>query len=174
MYDRWRKLLRSFYNKKKDYFDISKVPDIYDSAKYDAIHNGHLNLDLEASIEMTHKSTEWGRRSCTMSQRFWPISLFQVNTELTRKANPELAQAYVLKSWVRFHAFSFLSESLSGKLLVDLANTHEESVVAAEIFDQSMRNLQTFERVMHGCLCSQEGFGQFAPQYGFWGNWILR
>lgn len=49
MYDRWRKLLRSFYNTKKDHFDISKVPDIYDSAKYDAIHNGHLNLELEVS-----------------------------------------------------------------------------------------------------------------------------
>ena len=47
MYDRWRKLSRSFYSTKKDRFDISKVPDIYDSAKYDAIHNGHLNLDLE-------------------------------------------------------------------------------------------------------------------------------
>lgn len=45
MYDRWRKLLRSFYNKKDDTFDISKVPDIYDSAKYDCIHNKHLDLD---------------------------------------------------------------------------------------------------------------------------------
>jgi inositol hexakisphosphate/diphosphoinositol-pentakisphosphate kinase len=41
---RWRKLLKSFYNEKKQQFDISKVPDIYDSAKYDAIHNSHLQL----------------------------------------------------------------------------------------------------------------------------------
>lgn len=41
---RWRKLLKSFYNEKKQQFDISKVPDIYDSAKYDAIHNSHLDL----------------------------------------------------------------------------------------------------------------------------------
>jgi hypothetical protein len=44
MVARWRKLLKSFYNEKKQQFDISKVPDIYDSAKYDAIHNSHLQL----------------------------------------------------------------------------------------------------------------------------------
>ena len=47
MFDRWRKLLKAFYNEKKNVFDISKVPDIYDSAKYDAIHNAHLGLQLE-------------------------------------------------------------------------------------------------------------------------------
>ena len=39
---RWQKLAKSFF--KKGRFDISKVPDIYDSAKYDAIHNAHLDL----------------------------------------------------------------------------------------------------------------------------------
>ena len=34
------------YNEKKNTFDISKVPDIYDSAKYDAIHNAHLASEL--------------------------------------------------------------------------------------------------------------------------------
>lgn len=43
---RWHKLLKSFYSEKKDRFDISKVPDIYDSAKYDAIHNAHLGLEV--------------------------------------------------------------------------------------------------------------------------------
>jgi hypothetical protein len=42
-----RKLLKAFYNEKKQQFDISKVPDIYDSAKYDAIHNSELGLDLQ-------------------------------------------------------------------------------------------------------------------------------
>lgn len=37
-------MLKSFYSEKKQQFDISKVPDIYDSAKYDAIHNSHLQL----------------------------------------------------------------------------------------------------------------------------------
>ena len=48
MFDRWRKLAKAFYSEKKGQFDISKVPDIYDSAKYDAIHNSELGLSLEA------------------------------------------------------------------------------------------------------------------------------
>ncbi len=44
MLNRWRKLQQSFYNERKGLFDISKVPDIYDSAKFDAIHNAHLGL----------------------------------------------------------------------------------------------------------------------------------
>ena len=47
MFDRWRKLLKAFHNEKKKQYDISKIPDIYDSAKYDAIHNSHLPLDLQ-------------------------------------------------------------------------------------------------------------------------------
>ena len=47
MFDRWRKLLKAFHNEKKKQYDISKIPDIYDSAKYDAIHRSHLPLDLE-------------------------------------------------------------------------------------------------------------------------------
>lgn len=39
--------LQAFYSEKKKQFDISKVPDIYDSAKYDAIHNSELGLDIE-------------------------------------------------------------------------------------------------------------------------------
>lgn len=41
---RWEKLEKDFYNKKKDYFDVSKIPDIYDQLKYDVYHNSHLNL----------------------------------------------------------------------------------------------------------------------------------
>ena len=46
MFDRWRKLERALYSAKAGTFDISKIPDIYDSAKYDAIHNKHLGLDF--------------------------------------------------------------------------------------------------------------------------------
>ena len=42
-----RKLLKAFYSERKQQFDISKVPDIYDSAKYDAIHNSELGLTLK-------------------------------------------------------------------------------------------------------------------------------
>ena len=39
IYKRYKKLFNDFYNKEKDKFDISKIPDIYDNIKYDIIHN---------------------------------------------------------------------------------------------------------------------------------------
>ena len=39
IYKRYVKLYNDFYNKKKNKFDISKIPDIYDNIKYDIIHN---------------------------------------------------------------------------------------------------------------------------------------
>jgi inositol-hexakisphosphate/diphosphoinositol-pentakisphosphate 1-kinase len=47
MFDRWRKLERALYSQKDDTFDISKIPDVYDSIKYDCIHNKHLCLDFQ-------------------------------------------------------------------------------------------------------------------------------
>eukprot|EP00002_Diphylleia_rotans_P008794 TRINITY_DN1878_c0_g1_i1.p1 TRINITY_DN1878_c0_g1~~TRINITY_DN1878_c0_g1_i1.p1 ORF type:complete len:1006 (-),score=213.20 TRINITY_DN1878_c0_g1_i1:2009-5026(-) len=44
MHARWKKLEREFYNRRKNFFDISKIPDIYDCAKYDSLHNPHLEL----------------------------------------------------------------------------------------------------------------------------------
>jgi hypothetical protein len=44
MHARWKKLEQDIYHPRKGRFDISKVPDVYDSAKYDAIHNSHLEL----------------------------------------------------------------------------------------------------------------------------------
>ena len=45
MHARWKKLEQDIYHPRKGRFDISKVPDVYDAAKYDAIHNSHLSLD---------------------------------------------------------------------------------------------------------------------------------
>lgn len=55
MFDRWRKLLKSFYNPKTSKFDISKIPDIYDSIKYDAIHNSELGLDYKEIYDTAYK-----------------------------------------------------------------------------------------------------------------------
>lgn len=52
-----RKLLKAFYSDKKQQFDISKVPDIYDSAKYDAIHNSELGLTLKPLYTVSHPSS---------------------------------------------------------------------------------------------------------------------
>ena len=45
LHARWKKLERDIYHEKKRRFDISKVPDVYDAAKHDAIHNAHLRLE---------------------------------------------------------------------------------------------------------------------------------
>jgi inositol hexakisphosphate/diphosphoinositol-pentakisphosphate kinase len=36
------KLEKDFYNIQKDKFNISKVPDIYDTIKYDLLHNKNM------------------------------------------------------------------------------------------------------------------------------------
>ncbi|XP_039031969.1 inositol hexakisphosphate and diphosphoinositol-pentakisphosphate kinase VIP2-like [Hibiscus syriacus] len=45
MYAWWRKLERDLYNDRKECFDITQIPDVYDSCKYDLLHNAHLNLE---------------------------------------------------------------------------------------------------------------------------------
>ncbi|KAM0822672.1 hypothetical protein ACQ4PT_071354 [Festuca glaucescens] len=45
MFARWKKHERDFYNERKDRFDITQIPDVYDSCKYDLVHNAHLNLE---------------------------------------------------------------------------------------------------------------------------------
>ena len=42
IYKRYVKLKNDFFNSKKNLFDISKIPDIYDNIKYDIIHNKDL------------------------------------------------------------------------------------------------------------------------------------
>ncbi|XP_026431471.1 inositol hexakisphosphate and diphosphoinositol-pentakisphosphate kinase VIP2-like, partial [Papaver somniferum] len=45
MFARWKKLERELYNERKERFDIKQIPDVYDSSKYDLLHNAHLNLE---------------------------------------------------------------------------------------------------------------------------------
>ena len=42
IYKRYVKLFNDFYDEKKQKFDISKIPDIYDNIKYDIIHNKQI------------------------------------------------------------------------------------------------------------------------------------
>lgn len=42
---RWDQLINLFYNPKTDTFDATKVPDIYDCVKYDALHNNRFMGD---------------------------------------------------------------------------------------------------------------------------------
>lgn len=39
VYKRWYKLQKDLYDSKSDRYNISKIPDIYDSIAYDMLHN---------------------------------------------------------------------------------------------------------------------------------------
>lgn len=112
LFDRWRKLLKSFYNDKKDLFDISKVPDIYDSAKYDCIHNAHLNLDLEPVY----------RRAKVLADAVIP-------------------NEYGIDSDGKLRIGAKICEELVGKLLADLASMRQESIVTAAMEEQMQQQL---------------------------------
>jgi inositol hexakisphosphate/diphosphoinositol-pentakisphosphate kinase len=104
MFDRWRKLLKGFYSEKKGQFDISKVPDIYDAAKYDSIHNGHLGLRDEMR----------------------PV--YEIAKELAAAVVPN---EYGIDPAQKLRIGSTICTQLLGKLLADLASMREESVETA-------------------------------------------
>lgn len=67
MRERWAKLYRDFFIKKSDTYDLSKIPDIHDCIRYDALHNSHLNLrsvrellDIAASLAHALVPQEYG------------------------------------------------------------------------------------------------------------------
>ncbi|KXZ56516.1 hypothetical protein GPECTOR_1g463 [Gonium pectorale] len=105
MFDRWHKLLKSFYHEKKDRFDISKVPDIYDSAKYDAIHNAHLGLEVLEELYVVAKLL----------------------------ADIVIPCEYGLDAGGKLRIGSKIANELLGKLLIDLASMREESMATASM-----------------------------------------
>lgn len=55
MLRRWSKLEKDFYNKRTDQFEISKIPDIYDSIKYDLMHNKNI-INFENALRLYEDS----------------------------------------------------------------------------------------------------------------------
>lgn len=54
IYKRWIKIFNDYYDEKKNKFDTSKIPDIYDNIKYDLIHNQFLRC--KTTDELFEKS----------------------------------------------------------------------------------------------------------------------
>ena len=102
VYDRWRKLDRAFWSEKKG-FDISKVPDIYDAAKYDSVHNA--GLQLEGLEELYHMARTL--------------------------ANAVIPNEYGLQPLMKLRIGSTICANLLGKLLSDLASMRDESMTTA-------------------------------------------
>ncbi|XP_024390949.1 inositol hexakisphosphate and diphosphoinositol-pentakisphosphate kinase VIP1 isoform X2 [Physcomitrium patens] len=105
MFARWKKLERDIYNERKDRYDISKVPDIYDSAKYDLLHNAHLKLqDLD--------------------------ELYKVAKRL---ADGVIPNEYGINPQHKLIIGAKIARRLLGKILIDLRNTREEAISVAEV-----------------------------------------
>ncbi|XP_047333247.1 inositol hexakisphosphate and diphosphoinositol-pentakisphosphate kinase VIP2-like isoform X2 [Impatiens glandulifera] len=105
MYARWRKLERDLYNERKLRFDITQIPDVYDSCKYDLLHNAHLKL--EGLYE-----------------------LFEVAQLL---ADGVIPNEYGINAKQKLKIGSKIARRLLGKILIDLRNTREEAISVAEL-----------------------------------------
>ncbi|KAJ6806590.1 inositol hexakisphosphate and diphosphoinositol-pentakisphosphate kinase-like isoform X1 [Iris pallida] len=105
MFARWKKLERDLYNERKDRFDITQIPDVYDSCKYDLLHNAHLNLDGLAE-------------------------LFKVAQLL---ADGVIPNEYGINPKQKLKIGSKIARRLLGKILIDLHNTREEAISVAEL-----------------------------------------
>lgn len=42
--ERWRFIYERLYDKEKDQFDLSRIPDVHDNVRFDVLHNPHLGL----------------------------------------------------------------------------------------------------------------------------------
>lgn len=105
MYARWRKLERDLYNERKERFDITQIPDVYDSCKYDLLHNAHLNLE---GLD----------------------ELFKVAQIL---ADGVIPNEYGINPKQKLKIGSKIARRLLGKILIDLRNTREEALNVAEL-----------------------------------------
>lgn len=105
MFSRWRKLERDLYNERKERFDITQIPDVYDSCKYDLLHNAHLNL----------KGLD---------------ELFKVAQLL---ADGVIPNEYGINPRQKLKIGSKIARRLLGKILIDLRNTREEAINVAEL-----------------------------------------
>ncbi|KAK3162111.1 hypothetical protein QOZ80_1BG0085640 [Eleusine coracana subsp. coracana] len=103
MFARWKKLERDLYNERKKRFDTTQIPDIYDSCKYDLLHNSHLNLKGLSG-------------------------LFKVSQLL---ADGVIPNEYGINPKQKLKIGSKIARRLLGKILIDLHNTRREVVAAA-------------------------------------------
>ncbi|KAI7741396.1 hypothetical protein M8C21_000856 [Ambrosia artemisiifolia] len=108
MYARWRKLERDLYNERKDRYDITQIPDVYDSCKYDLLHNAHLNIE---GLD----------------------ELFKVAQLL---ADGVIPNEYGINPMQKLKIGSKIARRLLGKILIDLRNTREEAINVAELKNQ--------------------------------------
>lgn len=105
MYARWRKLERDLYNERKERFDLTQIPDVYDSCKYDLLHNAHLNVE----------------------------GLYELFKVAQLLADGVIPNEYGINPKQKLKIGSKIARRLLGKILIDLRNTREEAISVAEL-----------------------------------------
>ncbi|KAH7554028.1 hypothetical protein JRO89_XS12G0098500 [Xanthoceras sorbifolium] len=125
MFARWRKLERDLYNERKVRFDITQIPDVYDSCKYDLLHNAHLNLE---GLDELFKVAQ------LLADGVIPNE-YGINPKQKLKIGSK-----VLKLSVELIEREKIARRLLGKLLIDLRNTREEAISVAELKSNQDQN----------------------------------
>ncbi|KAL0735864.1 hypothetical protein Bca4012_012074 [Brassica carinata] len=121
MYARWRKLEKELYNERRDRFDITQIPDVYDSCKYDLLHNSHLNLK---GLDELFKVAQ------LLADGVIPNE-YGINPQQKLKIDG-LVPYHML--YFSLSAFEIkIARRLLGKILIDLRNTREEAMSVAEL-----------------------------------------
>ncbi|XP_047952812.1 inositol hexakisphosphate and diphosphoinositol-pentakisphosphate kinase VIP2-like isoform X1 [Salvia hispanica] len=105
MLARWRKLARDLYNERKERFDLTQIPDVYDSSKYDLLHNAHLKLE----------------------------GLYELFKVAQLLADGVIPNEYGINPKQKLKIGSKIARRLLGKILIDLRNTREEAISIAEL-----------------------------------------
>ncbi|XP_041008391.1 inositol hexakisphosphate and diphosphoinositol-pentakisphosphate kinase VIP1-like isoform X2 [Juglans microcarpa x Juglans regia] len=105
MYARWKKLERDLYNERRLRFDVTQIPDVYDSCKYDLLHNAHLKLE---GLD----------------------ELFKVAQIL---ADGVIPNEYGINPNQKLKIGSKIARRLLGKILIDLRNTREEAISVTDL-----------------------------------------
>eukprot|EP00850_Spirogloea_muscicola_P022875 SM000316S12290 [mRNA] locus=s316:84377:92935:+ [translate_table: standard] len=118
MFARWKKLARDIYNERKDRYDISKIPDIYDSAKYDLVHNQHLNL-------------KGGDKLYTVAKTL---------------ADGVIPNEYGINPRHKLVIGAKVARKLLGKILIDMRNTQDEAVNVGRAVREHSRLVSDFHR----------------------------
>ncbi|CAI5477356.1 unnamed protein product [Closterium sp. Yama58-4] len=114
IFARWKKLERDIYNPRKDRFNISKIPDVYDSAKYDLVHNRHLGL--RGLDELYLLAKEMADGVIPNEYGITPYSKLKIGAKVARR--------------------------LLGKMLIDLHNTRDEAVAVGQAMQQHRQSLR--------------------------------
>ena len=132
IYKRYFKLYNDFYDSKKNKFDISKIPDIYDNIKYDIIHN--RTIIGETAIELYQEITILAEFVMPLEYGIKIDEKIKIGIKFIK---PLLNKIYNDLLWVlNFDgSSSFISNQSNNSLNLNLSDNE----------DSSMKDLQSLE-----------------------------